>query len=99
MRLVQLPEFGTWLGEETAKSRAQVDARLKKIEENDYFGDAKDLGGGLAELKWGNGRRVYFSVIQDAKGKLVVLILGGNKNGQSQDITAARRILENYQQK
>lgn len=34
------------------KERAQIDARVSRIEENDYLGDWKYLGEGLAELRW-----------------------------------------------
>ena len=93
MNLIRLPEFTTWLAGERPKDCAQVEARLLKITEESYFGDAKDLGEGLAELRWKNGRRVYFSKGKDEHGQTVILILGGNKNGQSKDITRSRKIL------
>jgi len=34
-------------------------------------------------LKWGNGRRIYYAYIPEKK---ILLLLGGNKNGQSNDI-------------
>ena len=98
MKLVPLPEFTKWLSNETLKSRAQIEARLARIRDFGHFGTAKDLGNGLSELKWENGRRVYFAVSIDIDGRFVVLILGGNKNGQSKDITQARKILSKYQE-
>ena len=98
MELKRLPEFASWLAGERPKDRAQVEARLLKITEESYFGDAKDLGEGLAELRWKSGRRVYFSKAKDEHGQTVILILGGNKNGQSKDITRSRKILSQIQE-
>jgi putative addiction module killer protein len=70
--------------------------RILRIEQADHFGDAKDLGNGLAELRWASGRRVYFARIYNKDGSLVLLILGGNKNGQTKDIRAARVLLQRY---
>jgi putative component of toxin-antitoxin plasmid stabilization module len=48
---------------------AQISKRLANIEEHGHFGTAKDLGEFLSELKWGNGRRVYYSVLEDGHRK------------------------------
>lgn len=60
IRLVRTSEFAVWLNQENLKSRDQIEARLLRVVEFGHFGDAKDLSKGLAELKWANGRRVYF---------------------------------------
>lgn len=93
VKLVLLPSFSDWLSKETPKSRAQIEDRLSRIRDFGHFGDAKNLGDGLAELKWGNGRRVYFATSIDHEGRIIVLILGGNKNGQDKDIEKAKKIL------
>lgn len=51
MRVKRTDEFEEWLDSLTIKEQAQVDARLQRIEEYGHFGDAKDLGEGLAELR------------------------------------------------
>ena len=96
MRVLKLPSFTEWFETQDAKGQAQVDARILKIETENYFGDAKDLGDGLAELRWKNGRRIYFTRMRAADGSVVLLILGGNKNGQSQDIRQARLLLRKH---
>src|SRR3954453_21789060 len=96
LKTTRLPEFVEWFEGLDIKGRAQVDARILKIETEGYFGDAKDLTGGLAELRWKSGRRVYFARIRDASGSLLLLILGGNKNGQTKDIRQARLLLRKY---
>tara|TARA_R110000868_G_scaffold155691_6_gene382216 strand:+ start:88722 stop:89036 length:315 start_codon:yes stop_codon:yes gene_type:complete len=88
-------EFETWINGQSLKIRAQVLARLSLIRLHGYFGDAKKIDKHVAELRWKNGRRVYFATIQKASGseKAILLLLAGNKNGQSKDISKARNIL------
>lgn len=92
MKIETTPEFDKWFNKQTEKSKAQVDARLKNIELHNYFGDHKSLGEALLELRWKNGRRVYYSLI--LKEDLTLVLLGGIKNAQSKDIKKARKILE-----
>jgi putative addiction module killer protein len=96
VRLRRLPAFLEWLEGLSPKNRAQVDARLLRIQESDHFGDARYLGDGLAELRWKSGTRIYFSRIEDPQGKAVLLILGGTKHGQDKDISKARVLLRRY---
>lgn len=91
MKIERTPEFISWFGKETEKSKAQIDARLKNIELHNYFGDHKSLGEALLELKWKNGRRVYYTIV--AKDEMTLVLLGGHKNGQDKDIKKARKIL------
>lgn len=97
VRIEATREFLEWKEHQTAKAQAQVDARVDRIRVSGYFGDAKDLGSGLAELRWKNGRRVYFSKMRAEDGAIVLLILEGNKNGQSQDIKKAKFLLQKYE--
>ena len=92
MRVESTPEFLEWFQLETEKSKAQIDARLKNVELHDYFGDHKALGEKLLELRWKNGRRVYYTLI--LKEALTLVLLGGQKNAQKKDIKKARKILE-----
>ncbi|MCH2534704.1 MAG: hypothetical protein MK008_09715 [Bdellovibrionales bacterium] len=92
MKIERTPEFIEWFNEQTEKSKAQIDARLKNIELHNYFGDHKPLGDQLLELKWKNGRRVYYSIIE--KQEFTLVLYGGNKNGQNKDIKFARKILK-----
>jgi putative addiction module killer protein len=96
MRVKRTEEFEDWFESLTVKDQAQIDARLHRIEEHEYFGDAKDLGDGLAELRWTNGRRVYFTRAVDDHGRLVLVLLGGLKNAQKKDIKQARLLVRKY---
>ncbi len=88
--IITTEEYDDWIAGETMKSRFQVAKRLEKIETEGHFGTIRDVDEGVFELKWANGRRVYYAYIPETK---VLLLLGGNKNGQSKDITQAQKIL------
>lgn len=92
MKIDCVPDFFDWFDLETEKSKAQIDARLKNIELHNYFGDHKALGDKLLELRWKNGRRVYYTLV--LKKELTLVLLGGHKNAQKKDIKKARKILE-----
>jgi putative addiction module killer protein len=86
-------EYDEWVDGETRKSRVQIADRLSNIENEGHFGIHKGLEDGVSELKWGGGRRVYYSIIPE---KNMILLLGGNKNGQDKDIAKAKKILKRY---
>ena len=91
MKILRTPEFKSWFDRLNEKAKAQVDARLKNIELHGYFGDHKSLGDCLLELRWKNGRRVYYALIMEEV--LVLVLLGGLKNAQKKDIEKARKLL------
>lgn len=86
-------EFREWLDNMPEHLRALVRDRLDRIRDSDHFGDAKNLGSGLFELRWKNGLRVYFAYIMGKDGKAILLLLGGDKDGQKRDIRKARTLL------
>lgn len=85
--------YDTWFSEQTDKFKAQVEKRLANIKNEGHFGHAKQLSSNLSEIKFNNGSRIYFS-IKEENGKVIVLLLGGNKNGQSKDIKKAQSLLD-----
>jgi putative addiction module killer protein len=93
MKVVRSAEFEWWLAESTAKRQALVESRVFRIEHYDHFGDAKHLGDGLSELRWKNGLRVYFVRIGSRQ---ILLLHGGDKNDQKNDIKKARVLIEQY---
>lgn len=95
MRLEQLESFKDWYDTLSMKLRKQIDARLSRVQNHEHFGDSKDLGDGVGELRWKNGTRVYYALIEDGD-KVMLLILGGNKNGQDKDISKAKSLLKKY---
>jgi putative addiction module killer protein len=94
-RIYRVPEFREWFDQQTEKSKAQIDDRLLRIQDEGYFGVYKsvDESGVIWELKWKNGRRIYFSFIPEKK---VLCLLGGNKNGQDKDIRKAKSLYKKY---
>lgn len=93
--LIRSKEYEEWFSDETTKSKAQIESRLLNIELEGRFGMRKDLEDGVWELKWMGGRRIYYAIIPESN---VLLLLGGNKNGQSKDINQAKKILKKYTQ-
>lgn len=92
-KILDTPEYREWFGEQTPKSQAQIWGRLSKIQDDGYFGEKKDVGDDVWELKWKNGRRLYFAYVPIRQ---ILLLLGGNKNGQSKDIHQAKKILKTH---
>jgi putative addiction module killer protein len=54
-------------------------------------GDVKSVGGGVSEMRidYGPGYRVYFA---ERQGVVIVLLHGGTKKTQQQDIKEAKRL-------
>lgn len=65
--------------------------RLQKLEKDEHFGDCEPVGDGIRELKinYAKGYRVYFKEID---GKVIILLMGGDKSSQQQDIVKAKEI-------
>lgn len=94
-KIYRTPEFRNWFDEQTEKARVQIDGRLSKIQDDGYFGDHKSVSNNdvIWELKWKNGRRIYFAHISE---KNILVLLGGNKNGQDKDINKAKGLYKKY---
>lgn len=90
---LKLKDFSVWYEEQTAKIQAQIDSRLLKIQESGHYGHIRRLSDVLSEIKFNNGNRVYYTE-KIIDGKVMILILGGNKNGQTKDIKKAQKIAE-----
>ncbi len=85
-------EFDKWLRKlKNLKAKAKILFRIQKIEDDGHFGDCKPVGDGIRELRvdFGKGYRVYF---KEKDGKIIVLLIGGNKSTQQKDITKAKEI-------
>ena len=93
LSFLKLKEYSDWYETQTAKVRAQIDSRLEKIRDFGHYGHMKKLSSVLFEIKFNNGNRIYYTE-KVINGKAVILILGGNKNGQDKDIKKAQKIAE-----
>lgn len=85
-------DFENWFRKLNEKEQFKVAARLERIKNQEHFGDIKNLGKGLCELRWKNGWRVYF--ILEMNG--ITLIIGGQKNEQEKNIKKARTFIRQH---
>jgi putative addiction module killer protein len=87
--LYNTPEYDLRLEEQPIKGQVQIRLRISHIQDDGHFGDHKEVDGEIWELRWKSGRRIYYAHIDEKK---ILLLLGGNKNGQDKDIRQAKRI-------
>lgn len=89
MNTIQTTEvFDDWFNSlKDRAARARIQARIDRAEDGN-FGDCKPVGEGVSEMRIhaGAGYRVYFKQIGM---EIFVLLAGGNKATQQQDIKAA----------
>jgi putative addiction module killer protein len=73
------------------KAKAKILFRLQKLENDEHFGDCEPFGDGIRELKinYAKGYRVYF---KETDGKVIILLIGGDKSTQQKDIEKAKEI-------
>ncbi len=83
--------FERWLKTLDKSVKNPLLSRLARLE-NGNFGDHKQIGVNLFELRctFGGGIRVYYTIVDK---RVVLLIAGGSKSTQSQDIEKAQDIL------
>lgn len=69
------------------QTKARIQVRIDRLAAGNA-GKFRNLTGGVSEMKidYGPGYRVYFT---ERKGQIVVLLVGGDKTTQSQDIRQA----------
>ncbi|SFT67518.1 putative addiction module killer protein [Lishizhenia tianjinensis] len=85
-------EFDKWLRKlKDLRAKAKILFRIQKLERDEHFGECKQLGDGLHELKinYAKGYRIYF---KEVDGKIILLLMGGDKSTQQKDIKKAREI-------
>ena len=79
--------FAEWFTGLDAAPAARIDRYVRRMESGN-FGDSKSVGKGVRELRidLGPGYRVYYGIDE---GRIVLLLGGGTKRGQSRDIRNA----------
>lgn len=87
--------FDLWfnrLGDRQAQYR--IDLRLKKLQLGN-LGDCRFVGEGVYELKidYARGYRLYFGQVGI---KIILLLCGGDKSTQDQDIRQAQKYWQDY---
>ena len=82
-------EFDKWFRKlNDLQAKAKILFRLQKLENEEYFGDCKPIKNGISELKinFAKGYRIYF---KETDGKIIILLIGGDKSSQQKDIEKA----------
>ena len=81
--------FETWFNRLNAQAAAKITTALVRLE-NGYTANVKSVGAGVYELKidFGPGYRVYFGY--DGP-QIIVLLAGGKKKHQHDDISTAKK--------
>ena len=85
-------EFDKWLRKlKDLKAKAKILFRIQKLENDEHFGDCKPVGDEIKEMRinFAEGYRVYF---KEKKGKIIILLIGGEKSTQETDIKKAKEI-------
>lgn len=85
-------QFDNWLRKlKDLRAKAKILFRIQKIENDAHFGDCKPVGDGISELRinYAKGYRVYF---KEKGSKIIILLIGGYKSTQQDDIEKAKEI-------
>lgn len=90
--------FSEWFdGLSDRKARAKIRTRLDRVSLGN-LGDHKSVGEGVVELRehYGPGYRIYIG--QDGD-KMVILLCGGEKDSQEEDIQRAHKYWSDYRRR
>ena len=94
LEIRETPAYAAWfsaLRDRTAKAR--IDIRIRRLSLGNS-GDIRPIGEGLSELRihYGPGYRIYLTKRGDT---YVILLAGGDKSSQAQDIRLAKNLAQN----
>jgi putative addiction module killer protein len=89
--------FQTWFASLDTQTQAKTTIALSRLAQGNRA-HVKGIGGGVSELKldWGPGYRIYFG--HDSR-TLVILLAGGTKRRQSDDIATAKARWADYRER
>jgi putative addiction module killer protein len=95
IRVIKTNHFDKWFRQlKDIRAAARIQMRLDRLAAGNP-GDVKPVGGGVSELRidHGPGYRVYYQQKGDV---LIVLLHGGDKSSQAEDIKRARELAEEW---
>ena len=95
VEILKSATFDRWMRKlRDPNARAQIQTRIRRLSLGNP-GDAQPIGKGLSELRidYGPGYRVYY---MQRGAVLIVLLCGGDKRTQQEDIARAKRIAEEW---
>jgi putative addiction module killer protein len=87
-------EFDKWLRKlKDIRAKAIILLRIQKVENIGPLGNCESVGQGIRELEidYAKGYRIYF---KEKEGKIIILLVGGDKSTQRKDIEKAKEILK-----
>lgn len=90
--------FREWLESlRDREAKARIRVRLNRVRVGN-LGDTKSIGRGVSELRipYGPGYRIYFGRDDD---KIILLLCGGDKRSQRQDIIEAQGCWADYKER
>ena len=91
MEVVYTELFERWLRKlRDSRAKTSIVSRVERIEDGN-FGDHRGCGDGISELRVdvGKGYRVYYTI---RRNTVVMLLCGGDKSSQEQDIQRAQQM-------
>jgi putative addiction module killer protein len=89
----QTDEFAEWLSElRDSRAVARIASRIRRVALG-AFGDVKGVGDGVGELRIDHGPGYRLYIVRRGQ-EVVVLLCGGDKSTQSEDIVRAKRLAE-----
>ena len=92
IEILQTDHYRKWFDKlKDRNARARIDIRLRRFSLGNP-GDVKPVGEGVLELRidYGPGYRVYFT---QKETRLIILLAGGDKTTQSEDILKAKMLV------
>lgn len=94
IKIFRSGNYKHWYRGLTGKDKKIIDARIDTAKNFGALNKYKllDKNFSLYEFKWDSGLRVYFSLLKDKDGNFMLLLTGGNKNSQAQDIRDAKNL-------
>jgi len=91
MKIRRSSVYKKWIdGLRDNRARYKILTRIKRLEEGNP-GDVGPVGEGISELRihYGPGYRVYY---KDTGKEIIILLCGGDKSTQQEDIARAKQI-------
>ena len=95
MRIRESSVYKKWIRAlRDERARYRINARIERLKQGNP-GDVKPAGEGISEMRidYGPGYRVYY---KDTGKEIILLLYGGDKTTQEEDIKEAKKIAAAY---